>query len=268
MGLSSLTVAMFALLGTAVLFSAWSLTWGGAEVVSSPGNGPAARARELAASGVARWQAHAVAASSSSAAALRCNSQYVREAAEWEDFATAKPADSLINRQIRHVLERVSNNRSEVMIGIANDVMMCTNPKTCWWGGGNILASFVDVLRRLSVDNYIIIALDDQTGDFCKRAGAPYIRVDLEVPDAQKGSRGANMISTLKYDLLADVMLMGYSVLCVDLDIVFLRNPFDHLHRDADLEGSSDGFSAGWTGGQISSILDRSMVYLFLLLAA
>ncbi|KAJ1623989.1 hypothetical protein T492DRAFT_282296 [Pavlovales sp. CCMP2436] len=182
MGLSSLTVAMFALLGTAVLFSAWSLTWGGAEVVSSPGNGPAARARELAASGVARWQAHAVAASSSSAAALRCNSQYVREAAEWEDFATAKPADSLINRQIRHVLERVSNNRSEVMIGIANDVMMCTNPKTCWWGGGNILASFVDVLRRLSVDNYIIIALDDQTGDFCKRAGAPYIRVDLEVP--------------------------------------------------------------------------------------
>jgi hypothetical protein len=26
---------------------------------------------------------------------------------------------------------------------------------------------------------------------------------------------------------------MGFSILIVDLDLVFLKNPFDHLYRDA-----------------------------------
>jgi len=137
--------------------------------------------------------------------------------------------------------------------------MMCTNPKTCWWDGGNILASFIEVNRAANITNYLIIALDDAVGAACRAARAPYVRIDLAVPDAQKGSRGANMISTLKYELLADVLLMGYAVLVVDLDLAFLRNPFAHLVRDADLEGSSDGFTRGWAGGQLASVSDRSM---------
>lgn len=30
-----------------------------------------------------------------------------------------------------------------------------------------------------------------------------------------------------------------------DVDIIFLQNPFDHLHRDSDVEGMSDGWDPG-----------------------
>ena len=56
------------------------------------------------------------------------------------------------------------------------------------------------------------------------------------------------MISTLKYGLLRQALLMDYSVLVVDLDLVFLRNPFEHLYRDADVEASTDGFTEAWAG--------------------
>ena len=49
------------------------------------------------------------------------------------------------------MLRRVANERDEVMLAIANDVMMCTNRKTCWWNGGNILETFLQAkeFRRL-----------------------------------------------------------------------------------------------------------------------
>ena len=61
------------------------------------------------------------------------------------------------------------------------------------------------------------------------------------------------MISTLKYGLLKQALLMGFSVMVVDLDIIFLKDPFLHLYRDADIEGSTDGFTAGWASGQVMS---------------
>jgi hypothetical protein len=37
-------------------------------------------------------------------------------------------------------------------------------------------------------------------------------------------------------------MDIGYSVLLSDVDIAILKNPFDHLYRDSDVEGMTDGF--------------------------
>lgn len=235
----------------------------------------ASRARQLAVAGTQRWQRGGAASIASAGEGVRVHDStlmpaastttrsksplYAREAAEWAAFEREQPADSVLIQALRPVLERVANNRSEVMLGIANDVMMCTNPRTCWWNGGNILASFIDVNRRVGISNYVIIALDDAVATYCREHGAPHVRVELEVPGAQKGSRGANMISTLKYEMLGDVLLLGYSVLVVDLDVAFLRDPFAHLHRDAELEGSSDGFTRDWTGGKLGSISDKSM---------
>ena len=36
-------------------------------------------------------------------------------------------------------------------------------------------------------------------------------------------------------------MQLGYSVLLSDVDLVYLRNPFDHLYRDCDVESMTDG---------------------------
>ena len=47
--------------------------------------------------------------------------------------------------------------------------------------------------------------------------------------------------------------MLGYCVLLSDVDIVTLDNPFDHLYRDSDVEGLSDGYDErtayGWNDG-------------------
>ena len=136
--------------------------------------------------------------------------------------------------------------------------------------------------------------------EFTRRfdGGVHSLRLELPVPKAQHNSRGANMISTLKYSLLKQVLLMGFAPLVVDLDLVFLKDPvwntaqlsrlfptrcgaqphlppsslaqlcryypatppqFHHLYRDADVEASTDGFTSGWASGSIGSVHEPKM---------
>ena len=168
------------------------------------------------------------------------------------------------HRRLYELLNRVANPRREVMVGLVNDVMMCTNRKTCWWNGGNILETFLQAAQRLNLRSYLIVTLDDETERFCRGFSSasytvPSLRMEIPVPKAQQGSRGANMISTLKYDLLQRILGWGYSVLVVDLDVVFLKDPFDHLYRDADVEGSTDGFTRNWAMGSLGSVHEPKM---------
>ena len=39
-----------------------------------------------------------------------------------------------------------------------------------------------------------------------------------------------------------EFLALGVSVLLSDVDILTLKNPFDHLYRDEDIEALSDGF--------------------------
>ncbi len=38
-------------------------------------------------------------------------------------------------------------------------------------------------------------------------------------------------MSTIKYSLIQTFMQLGYNVLITDMDLVYLDNPFKHLHR-------------------------------------
>jgi hypothetical protein len=67
-------------------------------------------------------------------------------------------------------------------------------------------ARFPRQARRIALTNYLIVTLDDETERFCRGfGGVPSLRLELPVPSAQQNSRGANMISTLKYGLLQQV---------------------------------------------------------------
>jgi hypothetical protein len=46
----------------------------------------------------------------------------------------------------------------------------------------------------------------------------------------------------LKFQILQEFLMLGYAVLLSDVDIVTIQNPFDHLVRDVDVEGMSDGW--------------------------
>ena len=45
-----------------------------------------------------------------------------------KDRATRGPG-----RRLHGAIAKVANPRGEFMLGLVNDVMMCTNRKTCWW---------------------------------------------------------------------------------------------------------------------------------------
>lgn len=44
----------------------------------------------------------------------------------------------------------------EIMLALANAVMICKNSTICWWNGGNILESFLTILKRTNVTNHLI----------------------------------------------------------------------------------------------------------------
>ena len=110
------------------------------------------------------------------------------EAQRWDDTPD--------HRRLYELLNRVANPRREVMLGLVNDVMMCTNRRTCWWGssgpnprphpkprpkprpkhhpgkwdrpprrwnGGNILETFLTALKRINLKNFAMLTLDDET---------------------------------------------------------------------------------------------------------
>ena len=60
-------------------------------------------------------------------------------------------------------------------------------------------------------------------------------------------------VSAQKFHILREFLILGYGVLLSDVDVATIANPFDHLVRDADVEGMSDGFDArtayGWNDG-------------------
>lgn len=66
-------------------------------------------------------------------------------------------------------------------------------------------------------------------------------------------------VSTLKYGIVKQMLQHGYNVLIADMDLVFLKNPFQHLHRDSDLESQTDGFTEQWSYGQFGGIVDKTM---------
>ncbi len=38
-------------------------------------------------------------------------------------------------------------------------------------------------------------------------------------------------VSTIKYTLVKQIIQLGYDTLITDMDLVYLKNPFHHLHR-------------------------------------
>ncbi len=53
-------------------------------------------------------------------------------------------------------------------------------------------------------------------------------------------------------------LLLSSTCLPLPQDLVYISNPFDALHRDADIESSSDGFD-GMAYGSMASIHDETM---------
>jgi len=63
----------------------------------------------------------------------------------------------------------------------------------------------------------------------------------------------------MKFGIIKRFIDLGWAVLLSDVDIAILQNPFEHLYRDSDVEGMTDGFDEHTAYGAIDGIDDPSM---------
>ena len=81
--------------------------------------------------------------------------------------------------------------------------------------------------------NFLVVALDDRTKEFLDGKGVASYRRSLQ---ARGGGTDNHATSSLKFQILAEMLHVGVSVLLSDVDIVFTQNPFVALYRDTDVE--------------------------------
>jgi len=94
-------------------------------------------------------------------------------------------------------------------------------------------------VRKANVTNAMVVALDEETGAFCRSKGFPYW---VRTLTSRTGQTDNHATSGLKFQILRDFMAVGASVVLSDVDIVWVQSPFRFLYRDADVEGMTDGW--------------------------
>ncbi|XP_042506812.1 arabinosyltransferase RRA2-like [Macadamia integrifolia] len=137
--------------------------------------------------------------------------------------------DESVNPRLAKILEKVAVQR-ELIVALAN-----SNVK-------EMLEVWFTNIKRVGIPNYLAVALDDDIADFCNSKDVPvYKRDPDEGIDSVARTGGNHAVSGLKFRILREFLQLGYSVLLSDVDIVYLQNPFNYLHRDSDVESMTDG---------------------------
>lgn len=160
-----------------------------------------------------------------------------------------RSADPQPRNELEALLRRVAP-QGEVMIAISNMNLIHEQSLVMW----------LECVQRLpSLTNFLVVAIDQELAGYCKEKGINHYHRPVRIPDSQKDTGSNHAISAMKYEIIREFLELGWNVLLSDVDIVTLQNPFDHLHRDSDVEGMTDGFDPGTAYGEIYGIDDASM---------
>uniref|UniRef100_A0A7S2QU31 Nucleotide-diphospho-sugar transferase domain-containing protein n=1 Tax=Chlamydomonas chlamydogama TaxID=225041 RepID=A0A7S2QU31_9CHLO len=143
--------------------------------------------------------------------------------------------------ELKALLDKIAVNK-EVLAAVSNSALITPDGKY------GMLKMWIDGCQRAGVKNFMVIAIDDQVAKTMEQLGVPYWRKEpKKTADKAASNHG---ISAMKFQLIKEFLVLGHSVLLSDVDILTLKNPFDHLHRDEDIEALSDGFDPqtayGW----------------------
>ena len=148
------------------------------------------------------------------------------------------------------VLEKVANDNAEVMVAVSD--INYARP-------GGMLDLWMSSVQRAGVKNAMVIALDDETKKNVEEKGITAFKMKVKIPESQKDLGSNHAVSALKFRILQRFMNLGYSVLLSDVDVITLKNPFDHLVRDSDVESMSDGWTEEKAYGYNDVMDDASM---------
>ncbi|KAJ7294224.1 hypothetical protein O6H91_07G011200 [Diphasiastrum complanatum] len=154
--------------------------------------------------------------------------------------------DEAANPDLRKLLSKIAINR-ELIVAISNNMVR------------SMLKLWFESIQRAGISNYLVVALDDEIAQFCREYNVPVYRRDAAISKMQAATGDNHGISGSKFHLLREFLVLGYSVLLSDVDVLYLQNPFHHLRRDCDVESMSDGFDNGTAYGYDDVSDDPSM---------
>lgn len=154
------------------------------------------------------------------------------------------PPRSELEKILRIVAPQTGAGPPEVLIGVCTYNLVKEGT----------LTMFLDTLLQSGVTNYLIVALDKEVRDHLEAKGMNvyYHKVaNLEVFN--------HAVSSKKFRIIQMFLELGWNVFLADIDIVILRNPFDFLYRDHDVEAMTDGFDDGTAFGMSYGLDDKAM---------
>lgn len=84
----------------------------------------------------------------------------------------------------------------------------------------HMLGMYIEGVRKANVTNAMVVALDEETGAFCKSKDFPYW---VRTLTSRTGETDNHATSGLKFQILRDFMAVGASVVLSDVDIVWVQ---------------------------------------------
>ncbi|KAG2497438.1 hypothetical protein HYH03_004593 [Edaphochlamys debaryana] len=145
-------------------------------------------------------------------------------------------------------LRRIAPQR-EVLACVANENIV----------KNGMVETYTQGYKRNNITNSMILALDQYTVDWCHANGVNAYLMNMSIAEVHKGTGDNHAVSALKFGILTKFIELGWSVLLSDVDICIFQNPFEHLYRDSDIEGQTDGFDEHTAYGSIEGFDDPSM---------
>lgn len=156
---------------------------------------------------------------------------------------TGKPRNDL-----ERLLRQIAPN-GEVMIAISNMNLIHETSLTMW----------LDCVERSHTLNWLVVAIDEGLRDYMLERNLPVYYRPVVIPKHHENTGDNHAISAMKYQIILEFLELGYDVLLSDVDIVTVQSPWDHLHRDSDVEGMTDGFDEPTSKGEIYGVDDETM---------
>ena len=150
------------------------------------------------------------------------------------------------NEDLRRILRAVAP-AGEVVVTLSTYSLVASGALGAW----------VDDLRAAGVSSFVVFAIDDATRDAMVARDVPVWRApSVATADDAISNHG---VSARKYALLREAVDLGYSPFLLDTDIAVMKNPLEHLHRDADVEAMSDGADDSRAYGDLQGDDDPAM---------
>lgn len=105
----------------------------------------------------------------------------------------------------------------------------------CNWNYSRVALNWVAYLRKLEIERYLIISLDEKTEEFLLKNGINTKLIRGEI--LKKSGTGWRWRFQQTYNFLKS----GTNIIHSDLDAIWLKNPLNFLDNESDIIASGDG---------------------------